>query len=46
MIFAMEFFNPISFGFQSNFGTIYLGAITIKYQVPLGMNEKKNPNLN
>jgi hypothetical protein len=44
----MEFFYPISFGFQSNFGQ-YISMCNNfykpKYQVPLGMSIEKNLTL-
>ncbi len=49
MRFAMEFFYPISFGFQSNIGqyiTKCNSLVLPKYQMSFEMNPKKTIDLN
>jgi hypothetical protein len=48
MTFAMEFFNPISFGFQfylAQYRNRSNNYVIPKYQVPLGMSEFKKIDL-
>jgi hypothetical protein len=48
MRFAMEFFNPRSFGFQFYLAQYLVNnnkIVITKYQMPLGMNEYKKIDL-